>query len=60
MNRNQDRRGNWGQGLTEYLMLLMLISVVAIGVTSSLGGQIKTKIETITRQIRTGITVDGQ
>ena len=49
---------NSGQGLTEYLMILMLISIVAMGVTQSLGKNIKAKIkqihETIDREVIRG------
>lgn len=33
-----------GQGLTEYIMLLLLISVTSIAVTKTLGTTIRTKI----------------
>ena len=33
-----------GQGLTEYLILLLLIAVVSIGVTQALGKTIQNKI----------------
>jgi Flp pilus assembly pilin Flp len=33
-----------GQGLTEYIALLLLISVASIGVTKTFGKAIKTKI----------------
>jgi Flp pilus assembly pilin Flp len=34
-----------GQGLTEYLVLLLLIAVVSIAAVKSLGGTIKTKLQ---------------
>lgn len=34
-----------GQGLTEYLMLILLIAVLSIGVTRSLGNTVKVKIK---------------
>lgn len=40
-----------GQGLTEYLMLLFLISVISIGVTKSLGSLIRHKLETAKNHI---------
>lgn len=34
-----------GQGLTEYLILVLLIAVISIGATKSLGKTIKQKIQ---------------
>ncbi len=46
-----------GQGLTEYIMLMLLISVVSIGVTRSMGGIIKNKIKLATSAINSGIKI---
>ena len=40
-----------GQGLTEYLILVLLISVVSIVAVKSLGGTIKDKIQFVRKQI---------
>jgi Flp pilus assembly pilin Flp len=48
-----------GQGLTEYLILLMLISVVSIGVAKTLGNTIHQKLEEARSHINQDITVDG-
>ena len=40
-----------GQGLTEYLILLILISLVSIGVVQGLGAKIKNRIKFSTEQI---------
>ncbi|MGK5089354.1 hypothetical protein WDW86_17525 [Bdellovibrionota bacterium FG-2] len=46
-----------GQGLTEYIMLMLLISVVSIGVTRTLGAKIKDKIVHATTAIEGGIVI---
>jgi len=40
-----------GQGLTEYLILVLLVSVVSIVAVRSLGGTIKDKIQFVRKQI---------
>jgi Flp pilus assembly pilin Flp len=40
-----------GQGLTEYLVLLMLVSVVSIGAVSMLGKSVRTRIQQAREQI---------
>lgn len=40
-----------GQGLTEYITLLLLIAVLSIGVTQTLGKRVKQKIEEASNQI---------
>ena len=37
---------NKGQGLTEYITLLVLVSLVAVGATKSLGKNLRDKIRT--------------
>lgn len=49
-----------GQGLTEYLILLMLISVVSIAAAKTLGSTIKTKLQDARNHINQDITVDGK
>jgi hypothetical protein len=48
-----------GQGLTEYLMILMLVSVVALGVVSSLGREIKSKLQVVRSHINQEISPDS-
>lgn len=46
-----------GQGLTEYITLLLLIAVLSIGVTQTLGKRVKQKIEEASNQINS-ISID--
>jgi Flp pilus assembly pilin Flp len=39
------RLNNEGQGLTEYMVLLVLVSLAAVGVTQSLGKSVKKTIK---------------
>ena len=48
VNLNQD-----GQGLTEYIVLLMLVCVVSIGVVRGLGKAIHTQIKDASHDIST-------
>lgn len=48
-----------GQGLTEYLMLLLLISVISIAATKSLGNTIKSKLQQARNHINSEITLDS-
>jgi Flp pilus assembly pilin Flp len=52
-------RNQQGQGLTEYLVLLLLIAVISIAAVKSLGGTIKGKIELAQRHINSDITLDS-
>jgi len=45
-----------GQGLTEYLILLVLVSITAIGVTITLGKTVREKIKTAREHINSGVT----
>lgn len=45
-----------GQGLSEYIILLMLVSVVCIGVTQTLGNVIKSKIKQARAEISSKVT----
>jgi hypothetical protein len=47
-----------GQGLTEYLVLLLLIAVISIAAVRSLGKTIRGKLELAQRQIRTHVTLE--
>ena len=46
-----------GQGLTEYIMLVMLIAIVSIGVTQTLGSRIKSKIAEAERHVNSDIVI---
>ena len=45
-----------GQGLTEYIVLLMLISVISIAAVSTLGRTVKSKIEEASRTINSDVS----
>jgi Flp pilus assembly pilin Flp len=47
-----------GQGLTEYITLLLLIAVLSIGVTQTLGKRIKDKIKKASEEINSGLSID--
>ncbi len=47
-----NRASQSGQGLTEYLILMVLISLVSIAAVKSLGGTIQGKIELIRDNIK--------
>lgn len=47
-----------GQGLTEYLILIMLVGVVSIAAVQGLGSTVRAKIDTVRRNINSGIVVD--
>lgn len=51
---------NQGQGLTEYLMLLFLISVISIGVTKALGALIKHKLEVAKNHISKELVLEDK
>ena len=51
-------RNSKGQGLTEYLILLILISVVSITAARTLGTTIKAKIQVAREHINKDITVE--
>jgi pilus assembly protein Flp/PilA len=40
-----------GQGLAEYALILVLVSIVAVGALTALGGQITTVFSTITTNL---------
>ncbi len=47
-----------GQGLTEYITLLLLIAVLSIGVTQTLGKRVKEKIKKASEEINSGLVID--
>jgi Flp pilus assembly pilin Flp len=51
-------RNNRGQGLTEYIILLMLVSVISIAAVSTLGHTVRGKIEEASRAINSGVSSD--
>jgi Flp pilus assembly pilin Flp len=44
-----------GQGLTEYITLLVLVSLVAVGAAKSVGTTVRNKLETARRHINQDI-----
>jgi Flp pilus assembly pilin Flp len=48
---------NRGQGLTEYIALVLLIAVVSIAATKALGGTVKMKLQEARDHINSDITV---
>ena len=48
-----------GQGLTEYLILVLLIAVVSIAATRSLGNTIKMKIQEARNHINSDVTISS-
>lgn len=55
MNRQKTILDRRGQGLTEYLILMILISVISIASVQGLGSTIKSKIQTVRNQINTEV-----
>lgn len=47
-----------GQGLTEYITLLLLVAVCSVAVTKSLGGVIKKKIQEAEHHINSDVVID--
>ena len=58
--RNQQILDQKGQGLTEYITLLLLVSIFSIAAAQTLGKKIKGKIELATRHIDSGITLEDK
>jgi hypothetical protein len=50
--------GRSGQGLTEYLILLFLISIICIGTAKTLGSTVQEKLKTARRHIHEDITLE--
>lgn len=57
---NQKHPSRSGQGLTEYIILLVLISLVSIAAVRSLGGTIQRKIQMAREQINGMRTDEGR
>ena len=51
-------RNQRGQGLTEYLTLLLLVSIFSIAAAQTLGKTIKRKIQLAERHVESGITLE--
>ena len=49
-----------GQGLTEYLVLILLIAVLSIAAVRSLGGTIRSKIQLAQRHINSDVSLEDQ
>lgn len=49
-----------GQGLTEYLILLLLIAVVSIAAAQSLGATVKRKLQMAREHIHRDVTLETQ
>jgi Flp pilus assembly pilin Flp len=47
-----------GQGLSEYLILLILVAIVSIGAVKGLGGAVKSKIDTAKRNIQREVVLE--
>lgn len=47
-----------GQGLTEYMILVMLVAIVCIGVTKQLGDKVKNRIDYAKSKIVEDINID--
>jgi Flp pilus assembly pilin Flp len=50
-------RGNQGQGLTEYIMLVLLIAVASIGATRYLGTTVRIKIQEARNEINSKVVL---
>ncbi len=48
-----------GQGLTEYLILLLLISVASIAATKALGGVVKEKLQEARNHINSEVVLQN-
>lgn len=49
-----------GQGLTEYIILLLLVSVISIAAVKTLGSTIKTKIQEARNHINSDVSVENK
>jgi hypothetical protein len=55
--QNRSILNNKGQGLTEYLILMILVCVVSIAAAKSLGGTIKRKIQEARQHINSDVSI---
>ena len=46
-----------GQGLTEYLILMILVCLVSIGAVNTMGGTLKKKIQTVEKHIDSDLKI---
>lgn len=53
-------RDERGQGLTEYLILLLLVSVVSIAAVRSFGNTVKDKLQVIRSHIESDVTLEDR
>lgn len=51
-------KDNRGQGLTEYLMLVLLVAVVSLAATRSLGKTVKAKIQEARNHINEEVSLE--
>jgi len=51
-------KNRFGQGLTEYIILLLLVSVTSIVAVRSFGGTIKRKIQQAREQINEQVSLE--
>jgi Flp pilus assembly pilin Flp len=60
MNQSTSRLidNNQGQGLTEYIILLMLVSVISITAVSTLGHTVRDKIQEASKAINSNVSSD--
>ena len=50
---------NQGQGLTEYIILLMLVSVISITAVTTLGHTVRSKIQEANKAINSKVSSDS-
>jgi Flp pilus assembly pilin Flp len=48
-----------GQGLTEYIVLLILVAVASISVVNSLGKQIRGRVDAASKKIEREVSVNA-
>jgi Flp pilus assembly pilin Flp len=58
-NTLQSNKKDLGQGLVEYILLLILVSLVAVAATKSLGNTIRDKIKTAKKHVLSDITFEN-
>jgi Flp pilus assembly pilin Flp len=51
-------RNRTGQGLTEYLILLLLVAVVSITAVKSLGGVVKRKFQEVQNHVNSDVSLE--
>ena len=58
LNQKPLHLGQKGQGLTEYLMLVMLVAIVSLAIVKSIGTQVKTNLTTVRDNIMREIPIE--